>query len=133
MEKRLSKEIPRDELANVSPPSVERKTARELVPRNSSVELPGWKRRERPANASVPPMPICQLAPPSVVRWTPVPSVATRIVCESLGSTATSKTTSLGQVLSCSAVQVAPRLVDSYRPTLCEPKSWPPATSNRVP
>src|SRR6267378_5071740 len=112
MEKRFSNEMPCDELVNVSPPSVERKTARELVPRNSSVELPGWKRRERPANGPVPPMLICQVAPPSVVRWTPVPSVATRIVCESLGSTATSKTTSLGQLVLCSAVQVAPRLVD---------------------
>src|SRR5437868_198775 len=128
MEKRVSAEIPRDEVANVSPPSVERKTARELVPRNSFVELPGWKRRERPASRPVPPMLICQVAPPSVVRWTPVPSVAARIVCESLGSTATSKTTSLGQVVLCSAVQVAPRLIDLYRPTFCEPKSWPPAT-----
>src|SRR5438309_8830742 len=100
MEYRLSSEIPLDELANVSPPSVERKTASELVPRKRSVELPGRKRKERPASAPVPPTPICQVAPPSVVRLTPLPSIATRIVCTSLGSTAMDSTTNTGQVLS---------------------------------
>ena len=80
MEYRLSSEMPLEELTKMSPPSVERNTARELVPRNNSVELSGAKRKERPARPAVPPVLISQVAPPSVVRFTPLPSVATRIV-----------------------------------------------------
>ena len=43
-------------------------------------EFPGRKRSERPASAWLPPMPICQVAPPSVVRLTPPPSIATKIL-----------------------------------------------------
>src|SRR4029077_20425787 len=99
-ENRLSSEIPLEDCTKVFPASVERKTARELVPRNKSVDVPGTKRKERPANAPVPPMPISQVAPPSVVRLTPLPSMATETVCASFGSTAMDSTTNTGQVLS---------------------------------
>src|SRR5947207_2374105 len=64
IEKRSSSEIPSEDWTKVSPPFVERNTASELVPRNSSCEFPGRKRTERPASAWLPPMPICQVAPP---------------------------------------------------------------------
>jgi hypothetical protein len=73
------------------------------------VELPGAKRTDCVASASVPPMPVSQLAPLFVVRLMPAPSVETKIVCASFGSTAMSVTTSTGQVPSCSGVHVMPR------------------------
>ena len=103
------------------------------MPSSSSAELPGRKRSDWAARPAVPPMPICQLAPPSLVRLTPAPSVATSRTSASAGSTATSDTTRSGQVLSWSGVQPSPRSSEAQRPTFCEPKRCPPATSRRVP
>src|SRR5204862_4505114 len=65
MENRLSSEMPLEDCTKCSPPSVERKTANELVPRNKLVELSGRNRNERPASAAVSPMPISHELPPS--------------------------------------------------------------------
>src|SRR5664279_4940481 len=104
--------MPADDAAKLSPPSVDLNTASEVVPTNKFVELLGSKRTDCAANAAVPPMPNSQLVPPLVVRLMPAPSVETRIVCESFGSTAISVTTSSGHVSSESGVQVTPRSGD---------------------
>src|ERR1051325_2366230 len=120
MENRLSSEMPVEDCANCPPLSVGRKTASERVQKNSSLELLGQNRNDRPASPAVPPMPISHDPPPSVVRLTPPPSVATKIFCALFGSTATSLTTNTGHVPSCSGVQVAPTSVDRYSPTFSE-------------
>ncbi len=104
--------MPFDDSANVSPLSLDFQTASDVAPLKSSVELPGAKRIDCAAIAPVPPMPVSQLVPPFVVRLMPAPSVETRIVCESLGSTAMSVTTRSGHVPSSSAVHVTPRSGD---------------------
>src|SRR5688500_4252708 len=70
--------------------------------------------------------------PPLVVLWRPS-AVLTRMVLALAGSTAMSLATGRVQVTSWSWVHEVPSALPRQRPKYCDPKSWPPPTSQPSP